>query len=51
MFGMLESHTIWGHFVRSVVGFGCLAIALVYGTNMGWWTLIPAAGAVLAFRG
>jgi hypothetical protein len=51
MCGMLESHTIKGHFVRGVVGLGFLAIVLAYGSSMGWWTLIPAAGAVLAFRG
>ena len=49
--GMLESHTLRGHFVRGVVGLGFLAIMLVYGSDIGWWTLIPAAGAVLTFRG
>jgi hypothetical protein len=48
---MLKSQTITGHFVRGFVGFGFLAILLVYGSSLGWWTLIPAAGALLAFRG
>jgi len=48
---LLRSHTIAGHFVRGFVGFGFLAILLVYGSSLGWWTLIPAAGALLAFRG
>jgi hypothetical protein len=48
---MLKSRTITGHFVRGVVGFGFLAILLVYGSTLGWWTLIPATGALLAFRG
>jgi hypothetical protein len=48
---MFKSRTIMGHFVRGVVGFGLLAIVLAYGSNLGWWTVIPAAGALLAFRG
>jgi len=49
---MLKSHTISGHLVRGVIGFGFLAIVLVYGPALlGWWTLIPAAGALVAFRG
>ena len=51
MAAMLNSRTIVGHFIRGIVGFGFLAIVLVYGSNLGWWTLIPAAGALLAFRG
>jgi len=51
MAAMLKSHTITGHFIRGVVGFGFLAIVLVYCSSLGWWTLIPAAGALLAFRG
>jgi hypothetical protein len=48
---MFKSHTIVGHFIRGVVGFGFLTIVLVYGPRFGWWTLIPAAAALLAFRG
>ena len=48
---MLKSRTISGHLVRGVVGFGFLALVLVYGPPLGWWTLIPAAGALVAFRG
>jgi hypothetical protein len=51
MAAMLRSRTIVGHFIRGIVGFGFLAIVLVYGSSLGWWTLIPAAGALLAFRG
>jgi hypothetical protein len=51
MAAMLERHIIVGHFIRGVVSFGFLALVLVYGSNLGWWTLIPAAGALLAFRG
>jgi hypothetical protein len=48
---MFKSRTIAGHFIRGVAGFGLLAIVLVYGPRIGWWTLIPAAGALVAFRG
>jgi hypothetical protein len=48
---MLKSHTVIGHLARGLVGFGFLAIVLVYGPPLGWWTLIPAAGALMAFRG
>jgi hypothetical protein len=48
---MFKSDTIIGHFARGVVGFGLLAIVLVYGSNLGWWTVIPVAGALVAFRG
>jgi len=48
---MLKSHTISGHLIRGVVGFGFLAFVLVYGPALGWWTLIPAAGVLVAFRG
>ena len=51
MAGMLRSHSIFGHLARGVAGFGLLAIVLAYGSNLGWWILIPAAGALLAFRG
>jgi hypothetical protein len=48
---MLKSGTISGHLARGVIGFGFLAVVLVYGPPLGWWTLIPAAGALLAFKG
>jgi hypothetical protein len=48
---MFKSQTISGHLVRGIVGVGLLAIVLIYGAPLGWWTLIPAAGALVAFRG
>jgi len=48
---MFKSHTVTGHLVRGVVGFGFLGIVLAYGSNLGWWTVIPAVGALLTFRG
>ena len=48
---MFKSRSVAGHLVRGVLGFGFLAIALLYAPVLGWWTLAPAAGALVSFRG
>jgi hypothetical protein len=39
------------HLVRGVLGFVFLALALFYASAWGWWTLLPAAGALVSFGG
>lgn len=48
---MFKSASVAGHIGRGVLGFGFLAIALLYSPSLGWWTLAPAAGALVCFRG
>ena len=48
MFGSLNLKI---HFVRGLLGFGLLALVLKYSPQLGWWTLLPAAGALLLFGG
>ncbi len=48
---MFKSRTIRGHFVRGAIGVGLLAVVLAYGPQLGWWAILPGAGALLAFRG
>lgn len=47
----MSSKTVLGHLLRGVVGFGLLAIALLYGGDIGWWALMPAGGALFCLRG
>ena len=39
------------HILRGILGLGFLAIALQYSSVLGWWTLLPAAGALICFGG
>ncbi len=48
---MFRSRTIWEHALRGLLGFGMLAIALLYSSKLGWWTLLPLMGALVMFRG
>jgi hypothetical protein len=48
---MFKSRSVAVHFVRGIAGFGFLSIALQYGPVLGWWTLAPAAAALVCFRG
>ena len=46
--GMLQSPNVKIHVLRGLLGFGFLAVALQYAPVCGWWTLIPAVGALCA---
>jgi hypothetical protein len=48
---VFKSKTVLGHIARGIAGFAFLAIVLGYGPELGWWTLIPAAGALAFLRG
>jgi hypothetical protein len=48
---MFKSGSVAGHLVRGILGFGLLAIALLYAQDLGWWTLAPVVVALVAFRG
>jgi hypothetical protein len=48
---MLKSRSVTAHVVRGVLGFGFLALAIMYAPRLGWWTLAPAAAALVCFRG
>jgi len=48
---MLQSPNAKIHLIRGVIGFGFLAVALLYAPVLGWWTLVPAAGALVCFGG
>jgi len=45
------SRTIVRHIARGLVGFGFLAIVVLYGQDLGWWALLPTAAALLFLRG
>lgn len=48
---MFRSGSVAGHILKGILGFGFLAIALLYAPVLGWWTLVPVAGALVCFRG
>jgi hypothetical protein len=48
---MFGSPSIKIHILRGLLGFGFLALVLLYGPAWGWWTLLPAAGALVSFGG
>ena len=48
---MFGSPSIKIHLIRGVLGLGFLALALSYAPVWGWWTLLPAAGALVCFGG
>jgi len=47
----MSSPTILIHLLRGACGFGLLALAILYGGDIGWWALIPAGGALFCLRG
>ena len=48
---MFQSRTVMEHILRGVAGFGLVVVAVVYSSQLGWWTLAPLAGALVSFRG
>ena len=48
---MFRSRSVARHIARGVAGFGFLAVALHYASVLGWWTLAPAACALVCLRG
>ena len=48
---MFKSRSVVPHLVRGIAGFGFLYIVLHYGPGLGWWTLAPAAAALVCLRG
>ncbi len=48
---MFKSRTVTGHIVRGALGFGFLALALLYAEPLGWWALAPVGAALVLFRG
>ena len=48
---MFKSPSIVEHVFRGVLGFGLLAVGLLYSDVLGWWTIVPLVGALLSFRG
>jgi hypothetical protein len=48
---MFRSCSVAVHILKGVLGFGLLAIALQYASVLGWWTVVPAIGALVCFQG
>lgn len=48
---MFRSRSVTEHLLRGLVGFGLLAVALLYSDRLGWFTLAPLAGALVSLRG
>ncbi len=48
---MFKSRSVALHLFRGALGFGLLAIALLYPSKLGWWALTLIAGALVSFRG
>jgi hypothetical protein len=48
---MFKSRNIVEHIFRGVLGFGLLAVGLLYSAVLGWWTVVPLVGALISFRG
>lgn len=48
---MFKSRNIGEHIFRGILGFGLLAVSLVYSGVLGWWTMLPVVGALVSFRG
>jgi hypothetical protein len=47
----MSSRSIPFHLLRGLCGFGLLAIALLYGGDIGWWAVIPGLGALICLGG
>ena len=48
---MFGSPNVKIHLVRGLLALGLLALVLRYASQLGWWTLLPAAGALALFGG
>jgi hypothetical protein len=48
---MSKTQAILRQLLRGLLGAGFLAVALIYSSHLGWWTMVPALGAVVLFRG
>jgi len=48
---MFKSRTLVAHILRGAVGFGMLALALLYAPQLGWWSVLPFGAALLSLRG
>jgi len=48
---MFGSRSVKIHLIRGILGFGFLALVLLYAPAWGWWTLLPAAGALVSLGG
>jgi len=48
---IFKSPTVVIHLLRGILGFGFLWIALQYWPALGWWTVVPAIGALLCLGG
>jgi hypothetical protein len=48
---MFKSRSVVAHIFRGVLGFGFLVGGLTYASTLGWWTVLPLAGALVCFRG
>jgi hypothetical protein len=48
---MFRSRSVAIHLAKGVAGLALLAAAFLYASTLGWWALIPVAGAMLLFRG
>ena len=48
---MFKSGSVVEHIIRGVLGFGLLAIGLMYSAVLGLWTLLLLAGALVCLRG
>ena len=46
-----RSPTIAVHILRGVIGLGFAAVAIQYASVWGWWTLVPAAIALVCLGG
>ena len=48
---LFKSPSIKIHLLRGLAGLGFLAVALLYEPVLGWWTVVPGAGALIALGG
>jgi hypothetical protein len=47
----MSSRNVLVHLLRGLCGFALLAGVLLYAGDIGWWALIPAAGALVCLGG
>jgi len=48
---MFKSRSVVEHIIRGILGFGLLAVSLLYSPVLGWWTVALLVGALVSFRG
>lgn len=48
---MFKSRSVAMHLAKGIAGFGFLYLVLHFGPELGWWTLAPAAAALVCLRG